>query len=1126
MLGTPEGDGSVSWASGRIDGIGEAYLMDAAHGDLADTKEHFESLMQLLADGATVRLPRGWPSAAARGEAAPATIVYDAAPATVPTDEEAARSLLGAATRRRPRRAAAPAVLKVACTAMDLRHAADPILVGHYENDPISGPEAIIDRDVVCSELTMRHHLGLYPGAVGTATVVLVDQNEQERQRGTQRGAVVTGLGEFGSLTAGSLTEAVRAAALRYLLSKVEREGGVCVEVDDGVPPLDVGLCTLLLGFNSTANIGVGDSVHAIVRGVLEANRQFAEGQRRRRRTRIVRLEIVERSLDVAITAAKELRAVAARLDTDASQLGMRVLAEPELKTGEGVRPRLEVLAQAGYWPQLIVTDANAPLDGDGQDQPAAAPAAGGSAPGEPSRRASAPDRLKYVFLSQRARAETEVVQSQPGLIETLVRLSIHRQNYDRDLSRTLFQLIVPLDFKEAARQTDSLALLVDRRTANLPWELLCADDEPLVIKTAVVRRLASARWRQRVRSTVDKVAFVVGNPSTEGFAKAFPNTANKGEVDPPPLPGAEAEAYAVSRILRAAGYQPVESIGSDQRALDIINRLFQRPYRILHIAAHGEFDVKGADGRTRTGVLLSDGLMLTAAEVGQMEVVPDLVFLNCCHLGTIDGKPVVRGVEYNKLASSLSRELIEMGVRAVVVAGWAVDDRAGQHFAEAFYRGLIDEGRPFGDAVHQARGDTYRAYKTTNTWGAFQAYGDPGFLIDPARSRSRGREGDKFAAPEELVDQLEQMREQLKRPGGRSTATTLRALEREIAALLARGPKSWADRGDVQYAIGRAYADFGEAGFERAREHYLKAIEREDDATRVPIKAIEQLANMEVRSGADAGNLAAIERGGRRLLTLAETVATEPDERRAATAERCALIGGSYKRIAASMAQKKAAAGEVFDDKAFHAALDKARDWYRKGEGEAGKPGFSPYCALNRLMLDALLGKKDEAGLTRKAGEAARARFRETRDYWDATMPADARLTEAIFAGDLDDAARASAAVAAAADAYRQARSSLLEDARSWDSVVKQIVILATLADALGRMELARSLRKIESELRTAGETRAASNPPAPSRPAMQPPEDAGARAQASSGDPPQRPAEGTPRKRRNGGTAAGKKK
>lgn len=1075
MRGTSEGDGSVSWASGRIDGIGEAYLMDAAHGDLADTEEHFESLHELLADGTTARLPRGWPSATARGEAAPGTIVYDAGPATVPTDEEAARSLLGATTRRRVRRAAAPAVLKVSCTAMDLRHAADPILVGHYENDPISGAEAIIDRDVVCNELTMRMHLGLYPGAVGTATVVLIDQNEQERQRGTQRGTLVTGLGKFGKLSAGSLTEAVRAAALRYLLSKFEREVGVCVEFDDGLPPLDLGLSTLLLGFNSTANIGVGDSVHAIVRGVLEANRQFAEGQRHRRLTRIVRLEIVERSLDVAITAAKELRTVAARLDADASQLGMRVEAETELrqKEGGGARARLEVLAAAGYWPQLIVTDANSPLDGGEQDGPAAAPAAGGSAgeTGEASRRASAPDKLKYVFLSTRARAEAEVVQSQPGLIETLVRLSIHRQNYDRDLSRTLFQLMVPLDFKEVARQTDSLALLVDRRTANLPWELLCADEEPLVIKTAMVRRLASARWRQRVRSTVDKVAFVVGNPSTEGFAKAFPSKANRGEIDPPPLPGAEDEAYSVSRILRAAGYQPVESIGSDQRAVDIINRLFQRPYRILHIAAHGEFDLKGADGRARTGVLLSDGLMLTAAEVGQMEVVPDLVFLNCCHLGTIDGVPVVRGVEYNKLATSLSRELIEMGVRAIVVAGWAVDDRAGQFFAEVFYRCLIDEGRPFGDAVHQARRDTYHAHKTTNTWGAFQAYGDPGFLIDPARSRSRSRwEGDKFAAPEELVDQLEQVRERLKRPGGRSTATTLRALEREIAALLARGPKSWTDRGDVQYAIGRTYADFGEAGFERAREHYLRAIEREEDATRVPIKAIEQLANIEARAGADAGDLAAIQRGGQRMRRLMQTVAAEPEGRRAATAERCALIGGSYKRIAANLAQKKATAGEMFDGKAFRAALDNARDWYKKGEGEPGKPGFTPYCALNRLMLDALLRGPDASGLARKAGEAARAKFRESRDYWDAMMPADARVAEAIFAGVLEDDAQAPRTIDALVGCYRQARSSLIEDARSWDSVVKQIVILAALADALERKVLAERLRGLASRLKPDG--------------------------------------------------------
>ncbi len=737
MIGTREGDGSVSWASGRIQGIGEAYLMNASHGDLASTEEHFDSILQLLADGSTASLPRGWPSAAARGEAAPPEIIYDAGPAAVPTDEELARSLLGASARRRPSgRRAASSTLFVSCAAMDLRYATDPIMVGHYEQDPLAGPEAIIDRDVVCNELTMRKHLGLYPGPVGTATAVLVDANEEERRRSTQRGALVTGLGKWGELTASSLTEAVRSAALRYLLSVVERRGAVCVEAGAQEPPIEVGLASLLLGQNSTSNISVADSVHALVRGVLEANRQFSQAQRHGVQARIVRLEIMECFIDVAVSATKALRGVAKALEADAAQLGMRVEAAPDLRQGSGARPRLEVLSGVGYWPRLTVTSADAPRK--------EAPIAAGDAPqAAPRLRAAVAEKLSYQYLAQRARAEAEVVQRQPGLVETLVKLSIDQPVYNRDLSRTLFQLMVPLDFKEAARQTDALAVLVDEYTANFPWELLCADDVPMVTRTAVIRQFVTTNWRRRPRSTVDRTAYVVGNPSTEGFAKAFPSKSNKGNLDPRPLPGAESEAYAVAAVLRAAGYEPAESIGADQRAVDVINRLFQKPYRILHIAAHGEFDIEAADGSRRSGVLLSDGLMLTAAEIQQMEVVPDLVFLNCCHLGTVDGRYVTREVEYNRLASSLSRELIDMGVRAVVVAGWAVDDQAAHVFASSFYRYLINDGRTFGMAVHHARRDTYRDFPGSNTWGAFQAYGDPGFLLDPTRqASSRHRRG------------------------------------------------------------------------------------------------------------------------------------------------------------------------------------------------------------------------------------------------------------------------------------------------------------------------------------------------------------------------------------------------
>ena len=71
--------------------------------------------------------------------------------------------------------------------------------------------------------------------------------------------------------------------------------------------------------------------------------------------------------------------------------------------------------------------------------------------------------RLKYVFLGARARAEETVTQRQPGLVESIVEQAIRSNRYSEDLARTLFQLMVPPEFKATARDMPRLALLVDR---------------------------------------------------------------------------------------------------------------------------------------------------------------------------------------------------------------------------------------------------------------------------------------------------------------------------------------------------------------------------------------------------------------------------------------------------------------------------------------------------------------------------------------------------------------------------------------------------------------------------------------------------------------------------------------
>ncbi|NMG73565.1 DUF7379 domain-containing protein, partial [Aromatoleum diolicum] len=502
MIGTPEGDGSVSWASGRLANLPaeQCWYMPADHGALTDTEEYFPAIVELLQTGTTSRLGR---QPATRAAAA-ATVTYDAPPPVLPTEEELARGLLGSRPRRR-RPVAAIQPLRVSVTAMDLRFARQPILCGHYAGDSIAGAEAAIDRYLVGGALRQRERLGVYAGEIGSCAIVLQARGNEDRLRGTGRGAIIVGLGRFGELTAAEVSETVRAGVLRYLLHSHDRQGA-----DGTTADTELTLASLLIGYNSTTHISVDDSLEMIVRGVLAANRQFSEAMPLTR-LRVARLELVELFMDTAISAARAVRMLPERMAGDLRRLEARIEAAEVLNEGEGVRPRLSVFARFGYWPRMLITDADAPEDCPPDQAAKAAPAARPIA-----------TRLKYVFLSERARAESVVQQRQPGLVEALVRNAITHDHYNADLSRTLFQLMVPLDFKAAAREADQLVLVVDGYTANLPWEMLQADEQPMALRTAMVRQLASTRFRRNPLSITRKVACVIANPSTHGFHTQF----------------------------------------------------------------------------------------------------------------------------------------------------------------------------------------------------------------------------------------------------------------------------------------------------------------------------------------------------------------------------------------------------------------------------------------------------------------------------------------------------------------------------------------------------------------------------------------------------------------------------
>jgi len=180
--------------------------------------------------------------------------------------------------------------------------------------------------------------------------------------------------------------------------------------------------------------------------------------------------------------------------------------------------------------------------------------------------------------------------------------------------------------------------------------------------------------------------ALVVGNPKTDFCS----------------LKGAEMEARKAADVFRDNGYKVREHLGEKGTTMDIPTALYAEEYRIIHLAGHGVLEAMSPDASV-SGMVIGPDEYLTPALIDKMRTTPELVFINCCHIGRVEEKIFAPG-ELPYLAANLAAQLIRMGVRVVVAAGWAVDDKAAGAFAEYFY-GEMFSGATFGDAVRKARG-------------------------------------------------------------------------------------------------------------------------------------------------------------------------------------------------------------------------------------------------------------------------------------------------------------------------------------------------------------------------------------------------------------------------------------
>ncbi|HWT38027.1 MAG TPA: CHAT domain-containing protein, partial [Paraburkholderia sp.] len=885
------GDGRVTLENAALPGV-PIWQIAAVHGDLPKARDCFEGFLELLQSGSTKRLAE-----AAAGKRGAASIPIPAngelkrwrpsrerGAMVPPRGEDDLQRVEGSETPAADAHTVRP--LSITVVNANLKFAHEPVMVGHYRGFTLTGTERVVDL-LIGGTMNASLRIGRYPQTIETQLIFcnLIANLYDEQQLPRPQGVVVVGLGNEGELRTSHAMAAVRQGVIAWSQRLLELTRG-------GSEPFE--FSSVLVG-SGGIDVSAGASARFIAEGVWQANQRLAlTGW-----PQVSRLRIYELYLDRASEAWRSLQLLSAAMPG-------RYDVEKSVQHGEGALRR--------------------PLDSSyrGADYDLISAVSQTSASGE--------HEISFTLDTRRARTEVRCVATQLRLLRELVSASSNDQCQDTRIRGTLFQLIVPLEIRPFLAGSTEMQIQLDKGTAGIPWELLdCAqadgvqqqDGRPWAIRSKLIRKLRTTDDRRFVSdATSDAQMLVIGEPDCDPTRYVR-------------LPGARKEAEAVGKLLREhRGDENVRQLISDANGLNrpnartIITTLLERDWRIVHIAGHGEApDPKDASA-TRTepdklkdaaaarpdqdrlkGVVLSNDTFLGPREIKNMDRVPELVFVNCCHLAKQDTRQLLSDekradIDRPQFAANVAEALIEIGVRCVIAAGWAVDDDAAETFATTFYRALL-AGERFGDAVGQARDASWRL--DGNTWAAYQCYGDANWRLHCKDTRPSNR---KMPPPDYYASVasspgLTLALEALITKSRYDEVKSDTHLER-LNYLETRFGDEWGSIGTIAEAFGMAWS---EAGWdERAVGWYEKALQADDGSA--SLRAAEQHANLSAKcawaalsstpvngsSAAPAQKVdvaAARERLYRALERINALIALNP------TTERHNICASAYKRLA-----------------------------------------------------------------------------------------------------------------------------------------------------------------------------------------------------------------------------------
>ena len=179
------------------------------------------------------------------------------------------------------------------------------------------------------------------------------------------------------------------------------------------------------------------------------------------------------------------------------------------------------------------------------------------------------------------------------------------------------------------------------------------------------------------------------------------------------PLPCARKEAEMIGKLL---GVHPL--LGQCATKQAVLKSLHS--VSLIHFAAHGDAErgeIALSPLRSTKKIPHEEDYLLTMSDISQVRLRAKLVVLSCCHSGC--GQIRAEGV------IGIARAFLGSGARSVLVALWAIEDRATEQLMRCFYEHLV-RGESASESLHESmkwmRGN---GFTEVSQWAPFMLIGD-----------------------------------------------------------------------------------------------------------------------------------------------------------------------------------------------------------------------------------------------------------------------------------------------------------------------------------------------------------------------------------------------------------------